>query len=206
MNIQNFTRELIKEAGVASFAKTLGGGISDFARKNFRNTARAASGAKDYLLGGGSKAVKSGSKGPIGKRIKDYLHSATLGEKGAVGKNVRQAGKDLVKHPWKTIKKGWNEMDNTEKFVMPILSYDASKDALGKLKPGETRLVRMGEHAGRLAGYYATPFKRVGMLGNIMLGDVIGATAGRYAGKGISKLKNVGEKAGYSLAHKLNKK
>ena len=83
-------------------------------------------------------------------------------------------------------------MSGDEKALAGGLGVLSAQDAAGKLEPGETRLGRIGSNVGMMAGLLATPYKKVGILGNILASDIIGGTAGRKAGRLASKVTGVG--------------
>jgi len=127
-----------------------------------------------------------------GRGAKKTLGEWFAGPRGMFGKGVREAGRGMVTKPIQTMKKGFGEMTGGEKALMGGLGVLSAQEAAGKLEPGETRLGRIGANVGQMAGYLATPYKRVGMLGNILVGDVLGRAVGRQAGKLTSKITGVG--------------
>lgn len=202
-----------KHAGLATFARTLGPDIVKRVKSvPFARYIDELIRFGRFGLGKLKKAPAAGQmtlpfpKAPLKQRIGEYIKGTVAGERGMFGKGTREAVKGLVKKPWQTIKGGAKEMDTTEKLIMGGLTAEAIRGAGGKLTPGETRLGRVGSEAGRMAGYFATPYKRVGVLGNILVGDILGFEVGRLAGKGLTKATQVGKKAGKTLAQKLQEK
>lgn len=167
MELQDFAREMCKEAGI----------IKSVSKALFR------------------KGLKGSRAARIGKRVKNFAARSTVGRRGMVGSGVRGAAKDFATNPVSAVKKSWGQMGRGEKVFNVGFGGLAAHDATGKLEKGETRLGRIGSAVGSTAGYMVTPFKRVGMLGNILAGDIVGGTVGRKAGRAASKITGVGGKS-----------
>jgi len=164
MKLSEFARERIKTAGVSAIAKTL---------------------FKKGLTWGERLARAK-------KRTKLWLGRSTIGTRGMVGKGVGEAGKGMLTSPIKTMKRGFKEMRGDEKAFAGGLGVLSAQDAVGKLEPGETRAGRVGSNLGMMAGLLATPYKKVGILGNILASDIIGGGLGRQAGRLTSKITGIG--------------
>jgi len=144
----------------------------------------------------GSVAKSLFSKGKsLGYGAAKYTGNAIFGAKGMVGSGTRKALKGLATSPRKTIKEGFKNMSGTEKVFMGTMGSEGIRDSAGELRPGETRLGRIGSNVGTMAGYLATPIKSVGLLGNMFAGDLVGGTVGQQAGRLASKGVGVASRA-----------